>query len=105
MVRSSIVVYLLLILAICGVQIMGAVCSDDCREWSSTPLEEYDLFPGTQESQTEPDSSEGESALELALAQGDGLSVIQRTSSCVMDTSLRPQHAFLSDWFRPPTRI
>lgn len=106
MVRSSNVICFLLFLAVCAVQIMGAACSDDClRKWSSAPLQAHDLFPGTQDSQTEPDNSEGESALELALAQGDGLPVIHLTSSCDMDTSLCPQHAFLSDWFRPPTRI
>ncbi|HEU4501590.1 MAG TPA: hypothetical protein VFR82_08055 [Nitrospira sp.] len=99
MVRSSKAIFFLLFLAVCAVQITGAACSDDClRQSSSTP------HPA-QDSQTEPDGAEGESALELALAQGDGLPVIHLISRCVLDTSLCPRSAFLSDWFRPPTGI
>jgi hypothetical protein len=106
MVRPFKVTFFLLLLAVGLVQVMGAACSDDClRQWSSLPLHGHDQFPGTQDSQTEADGSEGESPLELALAQGDGLPVIHLTSSCALDTRLCPQNAFLSDWFRPPTDI
>ena len=106
MVRPFKITFFLLFLILCGIQVMGAACSDDClRQWSSGPLHGLDQYPGAQDSQTESDGSEGESALELALAQGDSLPVIYLTSSCVMDMSLCPKNAFLSDWFRPPTRI
>jgi hypothetical protein len=106
MVRPSRIIFLLLLLAVCAVQVMGAACSDDClRQWSSGPFQTHDQFPGALDSQTESDGSEGESAWELALAQGDGLRVIHLTSACVLDSSLCPQNAFLSDWFRPPARI
>ncbi len=82
MVRPLRIIFLLLLLTVCAVQVMGAACPDDClRQWSSGPFHAHDQFPGAQDSQTEPDGSEGQSALELALAQGDGLRVIHLTSA------------------------
>ena len=104
MVRSSTGILLFLFLAVCAVHTMAVACSDDClRHWSSAPAHEQ--YPGAQDSQTEPDGSEGESALEVALSQGDGLPVIHLTTCRVVDSSLRPRNAFPSDLFRPPTGI
>jgi hypothetical protein len=106
MVRSSPGILLLFLLAVCAVQTMGAACPDDClRYWSSDPYHAHEQYPGAQDSQTEPDGSEGESALEVALSQGDGLPVIHLTTCRVVDSSLRPRSAFPSDLFRPPTGI
>jgi hypothetical protein len=106
MVRSSKGILLLFLLAVCAVQTMGAACPDDClRYWSSAPHHAHEQHPGAQDSQTEPDGSEGESALELALSQGDGLPVIHLTTCRVVDSLLRPRSAFPSDLFRPPTGI
>jgi hypothetical protein len=106
MVRSATAILLFVFLAICAVQTMGAACSDDClRHWSSAPHHAHEQYPGAQDSQTEPDGSEGESALEVALSQGDGLPVIHLTTYRVVDSTLRPRSAFPSDLFRPPTGI
>ena len=106
MARSSTGHLLLLFLALCAVQTMGAACSDDClRYWAFAPQHAHEQYPGAQDSQTEPDGSEGESALEVALSQGDGLPIIRLTTCRVVEPSLRPRSAFPSDLFRPPTGI
>jgi len=92
----------LILLALCAVQLIPTACFDDClRQWSTDPVHVHDQLPGSPDSQ-ESDQGEGELE-EAALAQGEGLRVIDPAQAYVPDHVLCPRTHFTSDCFHPPT--
>ena len=94
--------FLLLLLAVSGVQFLDtAYPNDGLRLWSTGPLQAHDQLPGAPDGQTESD--QGESELEnLALAQGEAFRIIHLRRSCLLHNASCPRTDFASDWFRPP---
>ena len=97
---------LLALLVLCGVQLLGTACSNDClSQWSTTPLHTQDQLPGGTDGQTESDGSQETGELEWALPQQDGLHVTSPTGQCVIGSASCTAKPFLSNWFRPPALL
>lgn len=93
----------LVLLALCAVQFIHSACFDDClRQWPTDLVHVHDQLPGSPDGQTESDQGEGELE-ELALAQREGLRVIDLARTHVPDHDLCPRTHFTSDCFHPPT--